>query len=52
MVNEDAILEFESLSNHTFIRIGGTEVSTKHASFIINVGRATFTYYLELVRHI
>ncbi|WZX99954.1 UDP-N-acetylmuramate dehydrogenase [Bacillus sp. FSL W7-1360] len=33
-------------------RIGGAEVSTKHAGFIVNVDRATATDYMNLVRHV
>ena len=33
-------------------RIGGAEVSRKHAGFIINVDHATSTDYLLLIRHI
>ncbi|MBS4203389.1 UDP-N-acetylmuramate dehydrogenase [Lederbergia citrea] len=34
------------------VRIGGAEVSTKHAGFIVNLGNATSTDYLQLIRHI
>ena len=33
-------------------RIGGAEVSTKHAGFIVNVDHATSTDYLQLILHI
>ncbi|MDH4259550.1 MAG: UDP-N-acetylenolpyruvoylglucosamine reductase, partial [Gammaproteobacteria bacterium] len=33
-------------------RIGGASVSTKHANFIVNEGRATATDLEELVRHV
>jgi len=33
-------------------RIGGAEVSTKHAGFIVNVNHATSTDYLELIKYI
>lgn len=33
-------------------KIGGAEVSTKHAGFIVNVGNATATDYINLVNHI
>ncbi|MGE7768284.1 UDP-N-acetylmuramate dehydrogenase [Peribacillus sp. NPDC096540] len=34
------------------MRIGGAEVSMKHAGFIVNVDHATSTDYLLLIRHI
>lgn len=34
------------------LRIGGAEVSTKHAGFIVNVDHATSTDYLNLIDHI
>jgi len=34
------------------LRIGGAEVSTKHAGFIVNIDKATSTDYLELIAHI
>lgn len=33
-------------------RIGGAEVSTKHAGFIVNVDHATSTDYIQLIRHV
>jgi UDP-N-acetylmuramate dehydrogenase len=33
-------------------RIGGAEVSKKHAGFIVNVDNATATEYMSLVRHV
>ncbi|MFD2115720.1 UDP-N-acetylmuramate dehydrogenase [Paenibacillus yanchengensis] len=33
-------------------RIGGAEVSTKHAGFIVNVDQATSTDYLQLIEHV
>lgn len=33
-------------------RIGGAEVSTKHAGFIVNVNHASSTDYLELIQYI
>lgn len=33
-------------------QIGGAQVSTKHAGFIINTGNATATDYLNLIKHI
>lgn len=33
-------------------RVGGAEVSTKHAGFIVNVNHATSTDYLHLIQHI
>lgn len=33
-------------------RIGGAEVSTKHAGFIVNVDNATSSDYLQLIRHV
>ncbi|MBP3041525.1 UDP-N-acetylmuramate dehydrogenase, partial [Bacillaceae bacterium Marseille-Q3522] len=33
-------------------RIGGAEVSTKHAGFIVNVDGATATDYIQLIRHV
>ncbi|ANS74391.1 UDP-N-acetylenolpyruvoylglucosamine reductase [Paenibacillus yonginensis] len=33
-------------------RIGGAEVSTKHAGFIVNVDHATAQDYLDLIQHI
>ncbi len=32
-------------------RIGGAEISTKHAGFIVNVDSASSTDYLELIQH-
>jgi len=34
------------------LRIGGAEVSTKHAGFIVNIDQATSTDYLQLIEHI
>ncbi len=34
------------------VRIGGAEVSTKHAGFIVNIDRATSTDYLQLIEHV
>ncbi len=31
---------------------GGAQISTKHAGFIVNIGGATATDYIELIRHI
>jgi UDP-N-acetylmuramate dehydrogenase len=33
-------------------RIGGAEVSTKHAGFIVNIDHATSTDYLQLIEHV
>ncbi|MCJ7842011.1 UDP-N-acetylmuramate dehydrogenase [Lederbergia sp. NSJ-179] len=33
-------------------RIGGAEVSKKHAGFIVNVDHATSTDYIQLIRHV
>lgn len=33
-------------------RIGGAEVSTKHAGFIVNINEATATEYISLIRHV
>lgn len=33
-------------------RIGGAEISKKHAGFIINVGEATATDYVQMIHHI
>ena len=33
-------------------QIGGAQVSTKHAGFIVNVGSATATDYLELIKFV
>jgi UDP-N-acetylmuramate dehydrogenase len=33
-------------------RIGGAEVSTKHAGFIVNKNNATATEYIALIRHV
>lgn len=33
-------------------RIGGAEVSTKHAGFIVNVDNATSTDYIQLIEHV
>ncbi len=32
--------------------IGGAQVSTKHAGFIVNIGNATATDYLNLIKHV
>lgn len=34
------------------MQIGGAQVSTKHAGFIVNVGSATATDYLNLIQHV
>lgn len=34
------------------LRIGGAEVSTKHAGFIVNIDNATSTDYLALIEHV
>ncbi|MCK2000559.1 UDP-N-acetylmuramate dehydrogenase [[Brevibacterium] frigoritolerans] len=34
------------------VQVGGAQVSLKHAGFIVNVGKATATDYLELIEHI
>lgn len=33
-------------------QIGGAQVSTKHAGFIVNIDRATATDYLHLIKHV
>ncbi len=33
-------------------RVGGAEVSTKHAGFIVNIDHATATDYLQLIAHV
>ncbi|MFE7084053.1 UDP-N-acetylmuramate dehydrogenase [Priestia megaterium] len=33
-------------------QIGGAQVSTKHAGFIVNVDKATATDYVKLIRHV
>jgi len=33
-------------------RIGGAEVSLKHAGFIVNIDEATATEYISLIRHV
>ena len=33
-------------------QVGGAQVSTKHAGFIVNVDHATATDYLEVIEHI
>lgn len=33
-------------------RIGGAEVSTKHAGFIVNIDNATATDYISLIKHV
>ena len=39
-------------SNLQGVSIGGAQVSTKHAGFIINTGNATATDYLNLIKHV
>ncbi|NMP23660.1 UDP-N-acetylmuramate dehydrogenase [Sulfobacillus harzensis] len=34
------------------MRIGGAQVSTKHAGFIVNVGHASCSDYVDLIRHV
>lgn len=34
------------------VRIGGAEVSTKHAGFIVNIDRATSSDYIQLIEHV
>lgn len=33
-------------------RMGGAEISKKHAGFIVNVDHATSTDYIQLIQHI
>lgn len=39
-------------SNLQGTRIGGAEVSKKHAGFIVNIDHATAKEYIELIRHV
>ena len=39
-------------SNLQGTRIGGAEVSKKHAGFIVNVDNATASDYISLIRHV
>ena len=32
--------------------VGGAQVSTKHAGFIVNIGNGTATDYLAVIRHV
>jgi UDP-N-acetylmuramate dehydrogenase len=34
------------------VQVGGAEVSKKHAGFIVNVGNATATDYIQLIKHV
>ncbi|QCI85668.1 UDP-N-acetylmuramate dehydrogenase [Vagococcus zengguangii] len=44
-----ALIQAADLQGYT---IGGAQVSTKHAGFIVNIGDATATDYMELIAHI
>ena len=44
-----ALIQASKLQGYT---IGGAQVSTKHAGFIVNIGEATATDYMELIEHI
>ena len=39
-------------SNLQGTRIGGAEVSRKHAGFIVNIDHATASDYIALIRHV
>jgi len=52
LIDEHKILQDEPLKRLQGTRIGGAQVSTKHAGFIVNIADATASDYISLIRHV